>query len=71
MCDNEYLAHYVVRERIQEAEANSALCTLLREKRALDRGHAPARPTKLERWWQASTAWAAAQLVLPKMSNRL
>ena len=39
MCDNEYLAHYVVRERIREAEASSALRALLREKRALDRGH--------------------------------
>jgi len=70
MCDNEYLAHYVVRERIREAEASSALRALLREKRALDRGHAEARPTKLELWWQAATAWAA-HLALPKMSNRL
>ena len=70
MCDNEYLAHYVVRERIREAEASSALRALLRDKRALDRGHTEVRPTKLELWWQASTAWAA-QLALPKMSNRL
>ena len=70
MCDNEYLAHYVVRERIREAEAGSALRALLRAKRALDRDRAQTRPTRLELWWQASPAWAA-YLALPKMSNRL
>jgi hypothetical protein len=39
---------------------------------ALEAGAArrPARPTRLEIWWQASAAWVA-QLALPKMWNRL
>ena len=70
MCDNEYLAHYIVRERMRKAEASSALRSLLREKRAVDRRREPARPNRLGLWWQVSTAWAA-HLALPKMSNRL
>jgi hypothetical protein len=65
-----------VKERIRAAEARGAFDAMLRHATA---SPSPAgsgadrrgrRPTKLELWWQASTAWAA-HLALPKMSNRL
>jgi hypothetical protein len=70
MCDNEYLAHYIVRERLREAEARSALRSMLRDKRAGDTSREEAGPTRLELWWHASAAWVA-HLALPKMWNRL
>ena len=76
MCDNEYLAQSMVRERLREAELRGALNSLL--------SRAPAAPqqdrrnlvggrsvrTRLELWRQTSAAWVA-QLVLPKTWNRL
>ena len=70
MCDNEYLAHYIVRERLREAEVQSALRSMLRERRAGDTSRDEARPTRLGLWWHASAAWVA-HLALPKMWNRL
>jgi hypothetical protein len=75
MCDYEYVAHAMVRERIREAEARGAFNAILRAatsprpfgRSAVD-GHP--RPTRLGLWWQASAAWVA-HLMLPKMGNRL
>ena len=76
MCDNEYLAQSLVKERLREAEARGALNSLLSRASAAPQ---PARPnlasqrpmrTRLELWWQASAAWVA-QLALPKTWNRL
>jgi hypothetical protein len=70
MCDNEYLAHAMISDRLREAEAQGALRAMIQQ--ALEAGAArrPNRPTRLELWWQASAAWVA-QLALPKMWNRL
>ena len=70
MCDNEYLAHAMISDRLREAEAQGALRAMIHQ--ALEAGAArrEARPTRLEVWWQASAAWVA-QLALPKMWNRL
>jgi hypothetical protein len=70
MCDNEYLAHALISDRLREAEAQGALRAMIQQ--ALEAGAArrEARPTRLEAWWQASAAWVA-QLTLPKMWNRL
>jgi len=76
MCDNEYLAQSLVRERLREAEARGALNSLLSRATVTPQEGRPklvgARPmrTRLELWWQASTAWVA-QLALPKTWNRL
>ena len=70
MCDNEYLTHYIVRERLREAEARGVLRSMLREQRARDATREEAQPTRLELWWRASAAWVA-HLTLPKMWNRL
>jgi hypothetical protein len=76
MCDNEYVAHAMVKERLREAEARGAFNAMLRqaspEPERLGRGAAKERPrpTRLGLWWQASTAWAV-HLALPKMWNRL
>jgi hypothetical protein len=76
MCDNEYLAQSLVRERLREAEARGALNSLLsrasvepQQGRPNLVGECPMR-TRLELWWQASAAWVA-QLALPKTWNRL
>jgi len=76
MCDNEYLAQSLVRERLREAEARAALSSLLNRAVVTPQrgrpnlvGERPMR-TRLELWWQASAAWVA-QLALPKTWNRL
>jgi hypothetical protein len=75
MCDNEYLAQWMIKERLREAEARGALNSTLRHAPVLrpaqgdDAGDERARPTRLELWWQVSTAWAA-HLALPKIWNR-
>ena len=61
MCENEYVAHMMVKERIRHAEVRAAFEAMLRRGR---------RATWLELWRQASAAWVA-QLALPKMWNRL
>jgi hypothetical protein len=73
MCDNEYLAHAMVRERLREAEARGVFSAMLRQASTARQPAATrerSRPTRLELWWQASTAWVA-QLALPKTWNRL
>ena len=70
MCDNEYLAHTIISDRLREAEAQGARRAMIRQ--ALETGAArwEAQPSRLEVWWQASAAWVA-QLTLPKTWNRL
>jgi hypothetical protein len=73
MCDNEYLAHAMVRERLREAEARGVFNAMLRQASttrppAASREHS--RRTRLELWWEASAAWVA-HLALPKTWNRL
>jgi hypothetical protein len=76
MCDNEYLAHRMVQERIREAEAHGALNSMLREASRQrqaqdpDPGGERPRPAWLQLGRQAPAAWIA-HLVLPKMWNRL
>ena len=76
MCDNEFLAHAMVRERLREAEARGVFSAMLREvSTARQPAAKPAarersRRPRLELWWQASAAWLA-QLALPKTWNRL
>jgi hypothetical protein len=76
MCENEYVAHMMVKERIREAEARGAFDALLREAAT---SPAPAgsgaarrrrRATPAPRWRQVTAAWVA-HLALPKMWNRL
>ncbi|HEY7540905.1 MAG TPA: hypothetical protein VIF11_12230 [Methylomirabilota bacterium] len=76
MCDNEYLAHAMVQERLREAAARGAFGAMLRQASTARRpATSPAagersRRTRLELWWQVSAAWVA-QLALPKTWNRL
>jgi len=70
MCDNEYLAHAMIGDRLREAEAEGALRAMIRQALEAAAARRPAGPTRLEVWWQASAAWVA-QLALPKMWNRL
>ena len=76
MCDNEYLAESMVKERLREAEARGALSSMLRrassspQPAGVDGGSERPQPKRLEIWWQTSAAWVA-QLTLPKMWNRL
>jgi hypothetical protein len=76
MCDNEYLAQLIVKERLREAEARGAVNAMLRQAstrpQALDAGagHERPRPRRFELWWQAPAAWVA-HLTLPKIWNRL
>jgi hypothetical protein len=72
MCDNEYVAHAMVKERLREAEARGAFNAMLRQAPIAPEpvANERPRPTRLELWWQASTAWAT-HLALPKMWNRL
>ena len=76
MCDNEYLAHQMIKDRLREAAARGAFNSMLREASMLrqalgaDAERARPRPTRFELWWQASVAWAA-HLALPKIWNRL
>lgn len=76
MCENEYVAHMMVKERIRQAEVRAAFEAMLRQ--AMSSPAPAARgadcrgrwATRLPLWRQASVAWAA-QLALPKMWNRL
>jgi hypothetical protein len=76
MGDNEYLAHYIVRERLREAERRGAFRALLRQASTSPQPSGPGaererrRPTRRELWRQAWVAWVA-HLTLPKMWNRL
>jgi len=76
MCDNEYLAHQMIKDRLREAEARGAFNSMLREasmlRQALGAGaeRERPRPTRFELWRQASAAWVA-HLALPKIWNRL
>ena len=74
MCDNEYLAHQMVRERLREAEARGVLNAMIREVDTLaaTTGAAGRRPWtgRLDAWRQAPGAWLA-YLALPKIWNRL
>lgn len=73
MCDNEYVAHVMVRERIREAEARGVFNAMLRQAvpspqpsgRDADGG-----PTRLELWRHTAAAWVA-HVTLPKTWNRL
>jgi len=76
MCENEYVAHMMVKERIRHAEVRAAFEAMLRQAMS---SPAPAargadrrgqRATWLELWRRASVGWVA-QLALPKMWNRL
>jgi hypothetical protein len=76
MCENEYVAHAMVRERIREAEARGVFNAMVRHALSAPRspregtgGERP-RPTWLELWRQASADWAT-HLALPKIWNRL
>ncbi|MGH7302007.1 MAG: hypothetical protein ACRELZ_01875 [Candidatus Rokuibacteriota bacterium] len=72
MCDNEYLAHRMIQERLREAEARGALNTMLREASRLRQTRDTAagrRPAWLQ-LWQTPAAWVA-HLALPKTWNRL
>jgi len=71
MCDNEYLAQLIVKERLCEAEARGAVNAMLRQAstrpQALDAGAGHERPRPR---WQVPAAWVA-HLTLPKIWNRL
>jgi len=76
MCENEYVARMLVKQRIREAEARGAYDEMLRQALAASTPAASStdgrrrRATRLELWRRASVAWVA-QLALPKMWNRL
>jgi hypothetical protein len=73
MCDNEYVAHVMVRERIREAEARGALNAMVRESEPRTSSGVFARPRQhgwVSAWWHTAPAWLA-HLTLPKMWNRL
>ena len=69
MCDNEYVAHVMVRERIREAEARGAFNAMVRESELrtgeatrLGRG-AAARPRRrgwVSGWWASGPGLAGA-----------
>jgi hypothetical protein len=73
MCDNEYVAHRMVRERIREAEARGVLNAMLEAASPAPRPSGrdgAAGPGRLETWRHAASAWVA-HLTLPKTWNRL
>ena len=73
MCDNEYLAHAMVRERLREAEARGAFSAMLRQASTARQPAASReryRRTRVDLWWLASAAWVS-HLALPKTWNRL
>ena len=70
MCDNEYLAHQMIKDRLREAEAHGAFNSMIQEALASEAARERARPKRSELWWQAPAAWIA-QLALPKIWNRL
>ena len=62
MCDNEYLAHQMIKDRLREAETRGALNSLVREfqqTQGSDAAREYPRRTWLELWWQAPAAWVA------------
>ena len=72
MCDNEYLAHQMIKDRLREAKTRGALNSLVREfqqTQGSDAGREYPRRTWLA-LWQAPAAWVA-HLALPKIWNRL
>ena len=70
MDDYEYLAQYLVRERIREAEASGAYHSMLQEARRGTVGRDSARPGRSGLRWLTFLAWVA-HLSLPKICNRL
>lgn len=77
MCDNEYVAHVMVRERIREAEARGAFNAMVRESEMrTGKDVGPDAFVRLQRhgwvsaWWHTAPAWLA-HLTLPKIWNRL
>jgi len=70
MHENEYLVHYLIRERLREAEARGAFHSMLRQSLRGEVSRDSARPTWSGLWWQATVAWVA-HLTLPKIWNRL
>ena len=70
MDDYEYLAQFLVRERLREAEGRRALHAMLQEARRGTVSLDSARPGRSWLRWLASVAWIA-HLSLPKICNRL
>ncbi len=70
MDDYEYLTHYLVRERLREAETRGALHAMLQEARRGTVSRDSTRPGQSGLRWLASVAWVA-HLSLPKICNRL
>jgi hypothetical protein len=70
MDDYEYLAQFLVRERLREAEGRRALHAMLQEARRGTVSRDSARPGRSWLRWLASVAWIA-HLSLPKICNRL
>lgn len=76
MCENEYVAHMIVKARIREAEARGAFNAMLQQVMVspppAGNGANPhgRRLTRLELWRHAAAAWVA-HLTLPKTWNRL
>ena len=70
MDDYEYLAQFLVRERLREAEARGAYHAMLQEARRGTVSRDSTRPGRSRLRWLASVAWVA-HLSLPKICNRL
>jgi hypothetical protein len=74
MCDNEYVARVMVKERIRDAEARGAFNAMVRERGLRTDGlGVSARPRRhgwMSAWWHTAPAWLA-HLALPKTWNRL
>ena len=77
MCDNEYVAHVMVRERIREAEARGAFNAMVRgsalrtsDDVGLGVFTRPRGAGCASAWWHTAPAWLA-YLTLPKIWNRL
>ena len=70
MDDYEYLAQYLVRERIREAEARGAYHAMFQEARRGAVSRDSTQPGRSGLRWLASVAWVA-HLSLPKICNRL
>jgi len=59
MDENEYLAQFLVRERLREAEARGAYHAMLQEARRPTVSRDSARPGRSWLRWLASVAWVA------------
>ena len=70
MDENVYLAQFLVRERLREAEARGAYHAMLQEARRGTVSRDSARPRRSGLRWLTSVAWVA-HLSLPKICNRL